>query len=609
MGLYDFVKFLEEKNELIRIKERVSTQLEITEIVDRISKSGTQNKALFFENTGTDFPLMINMYGSEKRMAYALGFNSLDEVKGYIDDIFSKLKPGASPATFFDKIKILFSLKEIASYMPKQVNTKARCWQNIIENPDLNLLPVLKLWPHDGGKFITLPAVHTVDPETGLRNVGMYRMQVFDGKTTGMHWHMHKGGAAHYARYKQKGIKKMPVAVTLGGDPIYAYVASAPLPDDIDEYILAGILRKKPVRLVKCLTQDIYVPEDADFVIEGYIDTEEELRIEGPFGDHTGFYSLPDLYPVFHITAITYADNAVYPATIVGIPPQEDKYIAEATGKIFLPMFKNAMMPEIVDWHMPDFGVAHNLVIASVKTLYPHHANKIAHTFWGAGQMSFNKVLMLVPPHIKPDDYTTILNLLAAVDVNKNIYLNEGILDILDHASEEKAFGGKILIDLTSIKINKEFSLSEIKIEDEAEIIHIKELNTLVWITKDKEAKQLLKKNYLDAKENIKFAILGDVPLFEKSWRLFLWYVLANCEISRDVEIYNGTLIIDGRMSNKNNYMNKWPNVVISNYETVEKVSSKWGKYGFAENKKSLSDVLTEYFSANSVYFNQKNPE
>jgi 4-hydroxy-3-polyprenylbenzoate decarboxylase len=601
MLLQEFIKKLDKEGELIHIKAKVNPELEITEIVDRISKSKTQNKALLFENNGSAFPLLINMFGSESRIAMALGYKSLYEIEHRIESTFSLFKSTNTKLKFFDKLKMLFSLKEIASYLPKETNNpKPRCQQNIMTYPDLSIFPILKLWPNDGGKFITLPAVHTKDPITGNRNVGMYRLQVFDKNTTGMHWHMHKGGAEHYRKYKEAGIKKMPVAVTLGGDPVYTYVATAPLPDDIDEYVLAGFLRQKPVKLVKCLTQDIYVPEDVDIVIEGYVDTEENLTLEGPFGDHTGFYSLEDYYPKFHITAITYANNAIYPATIVGIPPQEDKYIAEATSKIFLPMFRNAMMPELKNWHMPDFGVAHNLVIASVKTSYPHHSNKIAHIFWGAGQMSFNKVLILISDNIKPDNYELIYSILLNTDIQKNIYLNEGILDILDHTPDEKAYGGKMLIDLTSTTPTNQPQQPEI-------IYNLSEFKTnspvLIWITKDNNAREFLKKSLLDKSENVKFAFLVDVDFFGKDWKLFLWFVLANCEISRDVEKYRNSIIIDGRMHAKTNFMNKWPNPAISDKETIQFVTKRWEEYGFMKEEASLSAKLNTFFDTSKAYF------
>jgi 4-hydroxy-3-polyprenylbenzoate decarboxylase len=330
----EFIDALEREGELVRIKTYVNPKWEIAEITDRVSKSGGGGKALLFENTGTDFPVLMNAYGSEKRMCMALGVDHLDEVAEQMQSLFHLL---SSPKeNLLDKLKMLPLLGEFAGWMPKVVKGKGDCQQVVITNPDITKLPVITCWPKDGGPFVTLPVIHTKDPGTGIRNVGMYRMQVFESTLTGMHWHKHKVSARHFAEYKKLGMK-MPVAVALGGDPTYAYSATAPLPDNVDEYMLAGFLRKKKVELVKCITQpEIEVPADADFIIEGYVDPSEELIWEGPFGDHTGYYSLPDWYPKFHITAITHKKNAVYPATIVGIPPQEDAWLGKATERIFL---------------------------------------------------------------------------------------------------------------------------------------------------------------------------------------------------------------------------------------------------------------------------------
>ncbi len=602
-GLETFIKELETDGELIRIKEKVSPILEITEIIDRLSKSNNCNKAVLFENTGSNFPVLINAYGSEKRMAYALGMTSLQEAQNYIESFFSLLHKTQNNKSFFQKLKILFSLKEIAGYMPKKIKGKGICQQNIItENIDINILPILKLWTNDGGKYITLPAVHTTNPYTENRNVGMYRMQVLDNKTTAMHWQIHKDAASHFSLYKEKGIKKMPVAVILGGDPVYAYVASAPLPEDIDEYIFAGILRKKPVHLVKAITQNIYVPEDADIVIEGYVDTTEDFVLEGPFGDHTGFYSLEDYYPKFHITAITHKNNAVYPATIVGIPPQEDKYIAEATGKIFLPLFKNTMLPELVDWHMPDFGVAHNLVIASVKTWYPHQSYKIAHTFWGAGQMSFNKTLILIPHYVKPNDYKTIASMISNIDIDKNIYFGKGILDVLDHACYEKAFGGKMLIDLTNVKQEKIASNIQIEQKDK-NLLYIPTYKTIIIKSEKEQVVDCLNKYLVDIKENIKFAFCVDKKSMFENYKLLLWYILANIDVSRDIKKISNTLVIDGRIKNKTNFMNKWPMPDIMSEDIVKTVNKKWDKYNVCKDfLKSPSQKLWQDFNILSPY-------
>jgi 4-hydroxy-3-polyprenylbenzoate decarboxylase len=349
-GLHEFISFLEKTGELVRISHQVSTDLEITEIVDRVSKSPGGGKALLFENNGTDFPLLINAFGSEKRMAMALGCRHLDEIGERIELLFKNLtepKPD-----FYSKLKALPLLSQVASWMPKSVGRRGACQQIVMKNPDLTKLPVLKCWPADGGPFITLPCVITRDLNNGMRNVGMYRMQVLDAVTTGMHWHQHKTGARHFQEYKRRG-ERMPVSVVLGGDPAYTYSATAPLPDNLDEYLLAGFLRDKKVELVKCLTNDLEVPSDADFVIEGYVDPGEELVWEGPFGDHTGFYSLADWYPKFHVTCITHRKDAVYPATIVGIPPQEDAWIGKATERIFLQPMKLSMIPELQDMDLP----------------------------------------------------------------------------------------------------------------------------------------------------------------------------------------------------------------------------------------------------------------
>ena len=357
-NLNHFIETLEKEGELIRIKERVNPHLEITEITDRISKQ--YGPALLFENTGFDFPLLINSMGNHRRMCLALGVESMDSITKDIENIF-KLLTGPKNS-IFDKLKMLPQLGQISSWMPKQISGRGECQEVVMEKPDLGRLPILTCWPEDGGPFITLPIIHTKDPETGIRNVGMYRMQVFGPNLTGMHWHKHKVSARHYNEYKKRG-EIMPIAVALGGDPVYTYAATAPLPDGIDEYMLAGFLRKKKVELVQCLTQDVQVPSDADFILEGYIDPSEDWIWEGPFGDHTGYYSLADYYPRFHITAITHRKNAIYPTTIVGIPPQEDAWIGKATERIFLAPIKMTMVPEILDMVLPMEGVFHNLAI------------------------------------------------------------------------------------------------------------------------------------------------------------------------------------------------------------------------------------------------------
>ena len=402
----DFIRALEAAGELVRIRTFVDPRLEMAEITDRISKSGHGGKALLFENTGTDFPVLMNAYGSERRMCMALGVNQLDDTTREIEALF-KLLAGPKE-TILDKLRLLPKLGQFASWMPVVRNGRGPCQEVVMPTPDISKLPVITCWPRDGGPFVTLPIIHTRDLHTGTRNVGMYRMQIFGPTLTGMHWHKHKVSARHFAEYKKTG-QRMPVAVALGGDPVYAYSATAPLPDNVDEYMLAGFLRKKRVELVKCLTQPaIEVPADADFIIEGYVDPTEDPIWEGPFGDHTGYYSLPDWYPRFHITAITHRKNPVYPATIVGIPPQEDAWLGKATERIFLAPIKMTLIPEIVDMEMPVEGVFHNLVIAKIHKEYAGQALKVMNAMWGAGQMMFNKILVVTDEGADIRDYSAL---------------------------------------------------------------------------------------------------------------------------------------------------------------------------------------------------------
>ena len=393
-NLREFIERLEREGELVRVAAEVSPVEEIAELTDRMAKQPGGGKAILFERTGTDFPVVTNLMGSERRMALALGVESLDALTRRIDALLHEVT--TPKATLWEKLRMLPLLGEMARWMPRSRRGRGTCQEVVLrgEAARLSLLPVLKCWPEDGGRFVTLPMVHTLDPDTGVRNVGMYRMQVFDDRTTGMHWHVHKTGARHYDGYRRQG-RRMPVAVALGGDPVYAYAATAPMPDNMDEYLLAGFLRRRPVELVRCLTCGIEVPADCDFVIEGYVDPAEEKTVEGPFGDHTGFYSLEDRYPRFHVTAITHRRDAVYPATVVGVPPEEDAYIAEATERIFLAPIRLAVQPEVRDLWMPTAGTAHNLAVVAIERRYEGQAHKVAQSLWGAGQMMFNKYLVV----------------------------------------------------------------------------------------------------------------------------------------------------------------------------------------------------------------------
>ncbi|MCF8069313.1 MAG: menaquinone biosynthesis decarboxylase [Desulfobacterales bacterium] len=439
-----FIEKLESMNELHRIPAEVDPYLEITEIADRISKNN--GPALFCENVkDSEFPILINAYGSYKRMASALYCNRFDEIA---DKLMAQLKM-KPPQSFIEKIKLLFTLKEMAHLIPKKVKN-APCQERTFDaaGPMLDALPILTCWPEDGGPFITLPLVITKDPEHGMQNMGMYRMHKYDNKTTGMHWQYNKDGTRHFDKYKNLNNKRMDVAVAIGGPPEVTYAATAPLPPDIDELILAAFISSKPVEIVKAKTVDLFVPAEADFILEGYVDPSEE-RIEGPFGDHTGFYSPADIYPVFHVTCITCRKNAVYPTTIVGKPPMEDCYMAKATERIFLPMLK-MVVPEIVDMELPLEGVFHNCALVSIDKKYPGEAKKVINALWGLGQMASTKFVAVFDKDIDLRDYSTVVwKLLNNVDPRRDLLMSEGPLDALDHSAPFANFGGKMGIDAT----------------------------------------------------------------------------------------------------------------------------------------------------------------
>ena len=455
-----FVQALEKAGELKRISQPLATELEITALADREMKSPGGGKSLLIEQPTINgrvspFPVAINTLGSHRRMAMSMGAGSVDEAARELGALI-KAKP---PSSFGEAMKLLGLALDLRHAKPKIVGdgacqeVKLRAAEltggPIEACPTLAALPILKCWPLDAGRFITLPGVVTRDPDTGERNVGMYRMQVFDAQTTGMHWQLQKVAARHGKRYYESG-KPMPVSVFLGGDPVLTFCASAPLPDGLDEFLLAGYLRKKSVELVKCLTNDLEVPADADFVIEGFVDPKEPLRTEGPFGDHTGYYSLADLYPAFHVTAITHRKQAVYPATIVGIPPMEDFYIGGASVKLFLPILQ-MNFPELVDLALPAEGVFHNLVFVSIKKTYPMQAYKIMHGLWGMGQMMFTKYIVVVDADVDVHNTSEVLfRLCATTDPQRDTIFTRGPADVLDHATAEFAIGTKMGIDATT---------------------------------------------------------------------------------------------------------------------------------------------------------------
>ncbi len=610
-SLRAFIEALEQAGELVRIKTFVDPVLEIAEITDRVSKTPDRNKALLFENTGTDFPLLINSMGSERRMCIALGVNTLDDVTRDIEDLFKKLS--APKNGILEKLAMLPQLSKFASWMPKVISGRGACQEVVMEKPDLDKLPILKCWPEDGGRFITLPAIHTKDPNNGIRNIGMYRMQVFDSTMTGMHWHKHKVSARHFNEYKKLG-KRMPVAVALGGDPVYTYSATAPLPENVDEYMLAGFLRKKKVELVRCITQpELEVPADADFIIEGYVEPDEDLIWEGPFGDHTGYYSLPDFYPRFHVTAITHRKDAVYPATIVGIPPQEDAWLGKATERIFLAPIKMTMVPEITDMNMPVEGVFHNLVITAINKEYAGQGPKVMNAMWGAGQMMFNKILVLTDSvaasGIKIDDYKALTKyVIDNVNPVTDIYFSQGPMDVLDHSCSKLGFGGKMCIDGTKkteeeistpfvpFKLQPDFSVKNM-MAVYPEVIGINEKLAKEWeipvlfVSVKKERphhvselhQQLCQQPGLDG---IKIILYVEHTVKINDIADVLWRFCNNLDPKRD-NFFGGSNILglDGTRKTKklDNFDRPWPNIIVGNDETIAAVDKKWSQLGMGE--------------------------
>ena len=445
--LRDFIAALESRGWLKRITQPVNCELEITEITDRVSKmQGDKNVALLFENvTGYDMPVLMNAFGSMERMALAFGVEKIDDIAQEIRQIL-KL-PYISLQNKLDLVKIIPTAKRAINF-PKYVKN-APCKEVIIKDkPSLDKFPILKCWPGDAGRFITLPLVFTKNPLTGKRNVGMYRLQVFDQQTTGMHWHIHKNGAENYKAHRELGKDKIEVAVAIGGDPAITYAATAPLPRDIDEMVFAGFLRKKAVEMVKCETVDVEVPAGSEIILEGYVNMDER-RVEGPFGDHTGYYSLADNYPVFHITCITHRKNPIYPATVVGKPPMEDCFLAKATERIFLPILQS-QMPEIIDINLPLEGVFHNCAVVAIKKSYPQQAKKVMHAIWGMGQMMFTKMIIIVDAHVNVQDMNEVWwRVFNNIDAKRDIVMVDGPLDVLDHSSPMPNWGTKVGIDAT----------------------------------------------------------------------------------------------------------------------------------------------------------------
>ncbi len=609
--LREFIGELEKSGELLRIKAKVSPYLEITEITDIVCKYPGGGKALLFENVdGSSFPVLTNAFGSYRRICMALGVEDLEELASRVGR-FLELEP---PKSFAEALDFFRLLGKIPRFFPRNFRGKAPC-QEVIhtgDKIDLTKLPVLTCWPKDGGPFITLPVVITKSLETGKRNAGMYRLQIFDSKTTGMHWHIHKDGSHYFQEYKSRNMK-MPVAVAIGCDPATIYAATAPLPRGVDEIVFSGFIRERPVQLAKCVTVDLEVPATAEFVLEGYVNP-DELRMEGPFGDHTGYYSLEDLYPVFHLTAITHRRGGIYPATIVGRPPMEDCYMAKATERIFLPMIK-MVFPEIVDYWLPWEGVFHNITVVSINKSYPRHSHKIMHGMWSQGQMAFCKIILVVDGDVDlkfssgdMNSVNFVKHILETVDFEQDLLFSEGILDVLDHSAPEPLYGSKLGIDATRRHPGekpRKVSVNGIKIPESQIILRAlndicSRISSFKIPFEDVQKKVLLFNIIKDGSITVKkfapvllehpdlkafsafVAFDGEIDLADGS--LLFWKLFNNVDPMRDIFLEDGRIVVDATKKGPEDGHNRpWPDDIIMDPSVKERVRSRAGELGIEE--------------------------
>ena len=603
-SLREFILRLEQEGELLRVREEVSPFLEITEITDRVSKMPGGGKALLFEKVkGSAFPVLINAFGSQKRIRMALGVGDVEEIAGDIRELIEF----APPKGISEKLALIPKLFEFTKVPPRKFKgTNPPCQEIVLtgEAVDLSKIPVLTCWPKDGGPFITLPLVFTRSPSNGKRNVGMYRMHVYDKKTTGMHWHIHKDGARHFREYKELK-KRMEVAVAIGADPVVTYVATAPMPPGIDELLLAGFIRKKSVEVVKCRTVNLEVPATAEIVLEGYVDPQEENRIEGPFGDHTGYYSAAAPYPVFHVTAITHRRDAVYSSTIVGKPPMEDCYVGKATERIFLPLLRT-VNSDIVDISLPWEGVFHNCAVVAIKKSYPFHARQTMSALWGTGQMSFAKMILVVDAAKDAHDYPALArDVLNRVDLAKDLYFSEGVLDVLDHSSPTDLYGSKLGVDATARHPGEEQgapSEPPAALPGEEEILSILKSavpeirdaavpvrdvrNPLLFIALEKKepfaAKKVAERIFGEPKlAGVKIVVVFDGETDVRNNSYAVWKFFNNTDPRRDFCFKEGRLSIDATKKWKEEgYAREWPEELEMSGEVVRKVDALWPRLG-----------------------------
>jgi len=604
-SLREFITALEAAGELVRIKEPLSPHLEIAALSDLVMKAPGGGRALLFENpAGYDMPVLVNAFGSKRRIAMALGGDPDDHARR-IDALLHT----APPTGVGDLIRLLPTLKELKAVFPKRRDSgRAPCQEVVLQgdSADLTKLPVLFCWPDDGGPFVTLPCVFTKDPVTGRQNCGMYRLQIFDEKTTGMHWHIHKDGSASFEEHRRKG-ERMEVAVAIGTDPAVTYAATAPLPRGVDEMMFAGFLRKKPVEMVKAKTVDLWVPATAEIILEGYVVPGEE-RVEGPFGDHTGYYSPADPYPVFHVTAITHRKNPVYFATVVGIPPMEDEWLGWATERLFLPLLRT-QWPEVTEMHLPVEGVFHNLCLAAMKKHYPMQARRLMSGFWGAGQMSFTKIVAVLGEEDPVGDVeATARLLLDRVNLPGDLVFSEGVLDALDHSSPHPLWGGKLGIDATP-KVAGEPGYGEgfpprrapapTAAVVEAALRHaFPELKRAVVPFDD--TRLCLALLVLEKKETGRGAALAraalEVPGVDvavavegdgtEPLPILAWRALSSIDPKRDVHATDGKLAVDATRKNSDEgHFRTWPDECAHPPEVLAKVRPVAARFGWATER------------------------